>query len=445
MPYFIGLLIFAALNCLMLQYNWDAWTSPNTGFWTAFHSRMRMSGFDPHAYVTISEWRPSWSLFRHPLLAIYYWPLSELNVVIKDTFNINGAILVLATLWTLLATTAWGLLYNILHKVLSLKKMEALMLCLFFFSFAYVMLVTFVADHMLITLTFLLYIIYKVGMARKEGRNMKSWATLLVFFFATGVTTTNCVKIWLIDIIARYRRGNPHKLFLHSMKYIPVAMLLVGLYIWQDRTIMAEERESIALIEKKRMEKDKSFAQKVEKQKTDYNKQKSKQLSDSQLFQYTDTSIGILPSLVHNIFGEGLQLHSDHLLEDVNRFERPIIVRYTDNASMLVAVVNYLAEGVVVLLLLCGIWIGRRSRFMWIVLSGFIFDMFLHLGLCFALADVYIMTAHWAFVIPIAVAYILSHIRHKRSLYLTTIITTTLLTTWLWVYNLHLIIPYILS
>ena len=34
-------------------------------------------------------------------------------------------------------------------------------------------------------------------------------------------------------------------------------------------------------------------------------------------------------------------------------------------------------------------------------------DMMLHIGLGFGINEVYIMTAHWAFVIPLAVAYLL--------------------------------------
>ena len=34
-------------------------------------------------------------------------------------------------------------------------------------------------------------------------------------------------------------------------------------------------------------------------------------------------------------------------------------------------------------------------------------DMMLHIGLGFGINEVYIMTAHWAFVVPLAVAYLL--------------------------------------
>ena len=41
-----------------------------------------------------------------------------------------------------------------------------------------------------------------------------------------------------------------------------------------------------------------------------------------------------------------------------------------------------------VLLFIGGIWCGRRSRFLWMALGGFAFDMFLHMGLGFGINEV---------------------------------------------------------
>ena len=76
----------------------------------------------------------------------------------------------------------------------------------------------------------------------------------------------------------------------------------------------------------------------------------------------------------------------------------------------------------------------------------FVFDMLLHVGLEFANADVYIMTAHWAFVIPIAVGYILKNTeRNVRPVYISVLCIVSFLSLFLWIHNARLIIKYILN
>ena len=73
----------------------------------------------------------------------------------------------------------------------------------------------------------------------------------------------------------------------------------------------------------------------------------------------------------------------------------------------------------------------------------FLFDVCLHIGLRFAAADVYIMTAHWAYVIPIAIGLMLKESK-KALLQKTVLMTLIVLTVFLWWHNLDLLVPYIL-
>ena len=143
-----------------------------------------------------------------------------------------------------------------------------------------------------------------------------------------------------------------------------------------------------------------------------------------------------LASLVENVFGEGLILHDTYTLKDPNRGDhRPVLVRYGHWGY-------YVVEGFIVALFLLGIWIGRREKFLWMVFSMFLFDMLLHVGLNFASADVYIMTAHWAFVIPVAIGYL---IKKGTTLSRISAFTVLGLTVFLWQYNLSLITQYMLG
>ena len=72
------------------------------------------------------------------------------------------------------------------------------------------------------------------------------------------------------------------------------------------------------------------------------------------------------------------------------------------------------------------------------VLAWFAFDMIMHMGFGFGLNEVYIMTAHWAFIIPIAASYIL---RRKNSMAARVLVTA--LTLWLWAYNAVIVIGYL--
>ena len=154
---------------------------------------------------------------------------------------------------------------------------------------------------------------------------------------------------------------------------------------------------------------------------------------DIPLLEWSDITTPRMRSITENLFGESLQLHRIHLLEDVQQ-TRPVFVSYRWAAS-------YVVEALIVLLFAAGIWYGRRSRLLRLVLSWFAFDMTMHIVFGFGINEVYIMTAHWAFVIPIAAAYVLRNAGTRTSRFARAL--TLLLTIWLWCYNGWLIAGYL--
>ena len=114
---------------------------------------------------------------------------------------------------------------------------------------------------------------------------------------------------------------------------------------------------------------------------------------------WTDTSTSRWESCYENLFGETIQFHQQHFLGDTLVF-RPVFVPYD-------WVLNYVVEAIIVLLFLVGIWVGRRSRFLWLTLACFGFDMVIHMGLGFGLNEIFIMAPHWLYVVPFAIAYLL--------------------------------------
>ena len=115
------------------------------------------------------------------------------------------------------------------------------------------------------------------------------------------------------------------------------------------------------------------------------------QVANNQFFEWTDLSSSRTDAVIENLFGESIQLHQEHTLEDVNK-SRPIIVRYS-------SAMNYIVEGVIVLLFLGGIIVGRKDKFLLMCVTWFATDIVLHIVLGFGIIEVYIMGAHWLFVI----------------------------------------------
>ena len=113
---------------------------------------------------------------------------------------------------------------------------------------------------------------------------------------------------------------------------------------------------------------------------------------------------------------------------------RPIIVSYRH-------AYNYVIESVIVLLFIAGVWCGRRSRFMWLVMSWFALDMLLHVVLGFAINEVYIVSAHWMYAIPISVACLMRSVRRRSAHCLKALLMA--LTAYLWVWNVSLICAYL--
>ena len=432
----LGLILFAALNILMLQYHYDRWTNPKVGFWSAFWNKFEISGFDSYTYIVISQWRPLYVLERHPLLAAMMWPLSELNDWLKDITRINCAIHIVAVLWTIISTFSWMMMYRIQRRILELNVTNSLLLTAFFFSFSHIMLTTFTPDHMTLTLPLLLLTIYLAGKAIKENRVLPLWQSLPLLFISTGITTTNMVKIGLADLATRWGRCRFVGLVRHFLWYAMPLAIIGALYFYQKDTTQAEEQRYANNIVEKRSQRDSVFAETIARSRAARAEVRKEQIADISIVTNTEYRIDRINSLVENIFGEGLILHSDYCLKDANR-HRPVLVRYNHWWY-------YAIEAMVVVLFLAGIWYGRRERLMLMTLSMFLFDMLLHVGLNFASVDVYIMTAHWAFVIPIAVAYLMRHTASKPRLMTGLQLLVLFLTLFMWTHNIQLTAEHLL-
>lgn len=425
----VALIVFAALNALLIANHWQSFTrGAHVGFWSVFYNHLNMSGYDIFSLIFISCMRLHWNALRHPLFVALLLPLFWLNHQIMPPTEFNAAVLLMGAL--LVAADVWGavLMHRLLRDVVKVNRMDAVLLTALFYGFAHVMIATMVPDHFALSLPLLLLTLLIAGRRLKEGKPMKLWQSALLFFLTAGMTLTNGVKVALAAWFVNGRKVFSCRSIL---SFVVPTLLLGAVYLWQKEAIIAPQERNIKRIEAAVAKKDPARIAKLKEHDDFVKQQNGEALTKSvPLLEWSDMTTSRWQSAVDNLFGESLQLHRDYLLEDVQQ-TRPVFVEYR-------SAVNYIVEALVVLLLVAGAWIARREKFFLMVLSWFAFDMIMHMGFGFGLNEVYIMTAHWAFIIPIAAGYIL---RRKNSMAARVLVAA--LTLWLWTYNAVIVIDYL--
>lgn len=425
----VALVVFAALNALLIANHWQSFTrGAHVGFWSVFYNHLNMSGYDIFSLIFISCMRLHWNALRHPLFVVLLLPLFWLNRLIMPPTEFNAAVLLMAAL--LVAADVWGavLMHRLLRDVVEVRRVDAALLTALFYGFAHVMIATMVPDHFALSLPLLLLTLLIAGRKLKEGKPMKLWQSALLFFLTAGVTLTNGVKVAL----AAWFAGGRKVFAWRSIAAFVVPTLLLGaIYVWQQNAIVAPQERKIKRIEAAVAKKDPVRIAKL-KEHNDFVKQQNGEAltTNVPLLEWSDITTDRWQSAVDNLFGESLQLHRDYLLEDVQQ-TRPVFVQYR-------SALNYVVEALLVVLLAIGAWTARREKFFLMVLTWFGFDMLMHMGFGFGLNEVYIMTAHWAFIIPIASGYIL-----RRSNSMAPRVLVAALAVWLWAYNAAIVIGYL--
>lgn len=425
----VALIVFVALNALLIANHWQSFTrGAHVGFWSVFYNHLNMSGYDIFSLIFISCMRLHWNALRHPLFVALLLPLFWLNHQIMPPTEFNAAVLLMGAL--LVAADVWGavLMHRLLRDVVEVNRMDAVLLTALFYGFAHVMIATMVPDHFALSLPLLLLTLLIAGRRLKEGKPMKLWQSALLFFLTAGMTLTNGVKVALA---AWFVNGRKVFSWRSILSFVVPTLLLGAIYVWQQDAIVAPQERKIKRIEATVAKKDPARIAKLKEHDDFVKQQNGEALTKSvPLLEWSDMTTSRWQSAVDNLFGESLQLHRDYLLEDVQQ-TRPVFVEYR-------SAVNYIVEALVVLLLVAGAWIARREKFFLMVLSWFAFDMIMHMGFGFGINEVYIMTAHWAFIIPIAAGYIL---RRKNSMAARVLVAA--LTLWLWAYNAVIVIGYL--
>ena len=426
----VALVVFVLLNAMLIYNHYDSFTrGAHVGFWSVFYNHLGMSGYDVFSLIFISCMRLHWNALRHPLFVAVLLPLYWINHTIMPPTEFNFAIFLMAAV--LVACDVWGviLLHRILRDIVGCTRKDTLWLIALFYGFAHIMITTMVPDHFALSLPLLLLTLLLTGRKLQEGKRFTYLQQALLFMLTAGITLTNGVKVALA---AWFAAGKKVFSWRSIASFVVPTLLLALVVVWQQKAIIEPQEQGIKRIEAAIKKKDPGRVDKL-KEHNDFVKQQNGQALAEKvpLLEWSDMTTSRWKTVVHNLFGESLQLHRDHLLEDVQQ-TRPVFVAYSHRF-------NYFVEGVVLMLLLAGAWVARRSKFFLVVVSWFGFDMLMHIGFGFGINEVYIMTAHWAFIIPIAIGYLLSR---KPEVQARSLVATLAL--WMWLYNAKIICGYLL-
>lgn len=468
-------LALAILNGVVIARYAGTFTLVTDDYYKNFIRHFCVSGFDPLTYWVLSDWNAAYNVYRHPLLAFYMYIPYLINMGLMKLTGYNCALFIAVIIQMFCGFYATLFLQRIFREVLELDKAASSILTLLFFSFGYVMVTCIVPDHFVISMLLLILALYVSGRRIKHNHPLKIWQTVVYFVLTAGTSLNNGLKIFFSALFVNRKRFFCPKYLLLAV--ILPAALLWGFCRWEYRTFVwpvemaRKEMKAKKAAEKKARQEHMAQLKHIkdsltkdsiqrglkiitpeeiaQKAKND-SIQKAKQLARNEarkkrgpkqgapimkgeFMNWTDATSSRTQSIVENLMGESIQLHQDYVLQDELR-HRPMFVNYR-------YAFNYIVEALIIILFLAGIWAGRKSRYLWLVMSYFGLDMLLHIGLGFGLNEVYIMSGHWIYALPIAIGFLLKETRHQRySLCLKSLLLTIGL--FLLIYNGILIIGY---
>jgi len=392
----LSALMAVALNALLLwKYHERFFICGKIGFYSLFTRTFQVSGFDPYSLILMSNGQVCFDTSRHPLLLSLLYPSYWLNSWLMDLTGSNCAAILMATVNVAATVGASLSLYRLLRYVLRLPIADCYALWASMYGVGYIMLAAMVPDHFALSLFLLLFTLYRTGMLIRFGRPMSAVEGFLLFVLTAGVTLTNGAKTCLAVLFTAGRR---------TFSPCRVAALLLGcsalwgVWQWQHEAIELPQQRRGHRIEMKIAEKNPDRMRRMLRHEAERKAKNGQALaSDDGLLQYSDVSTPRLRSIKENLFGETFLLHDERLLQDVQR-RRPVFVDYGGWFCPAV-------EAALVAIMAAGLWIGRRERLCQLLMAWLFFDGVVHIGFGFALNEVYIMAAHWAFALPILAAY----------------------------------------
>ena len=428
-----------------------------------FEGTIHVSGFDSWTCSTLSHYTlTEFNAFRHPLLALLLLPLWAVNYVLMQLTGYNCAFPLMELTEGVFAFYGALFFLRILTDALQLKRRDAYVVAAYFYGFGYVMLTVMVPDHFNISMTLLLFTLWQTGCLMRNHELMSIRQTGWLYVFTAGVSLNNGVKTLLAAWFSRGKKFWQWRYLLRAV--VLPAVVVLGAAALQNHYFIAPLKQHTQQLMAQRNEKERALvagqfrdtthltdsaaiAQGIAhelhhramlKYEADHKNPKiGKPMAwHVPVLEWTDVTTSRWETAVENLFGESIQLHKAHLLEDIFASNRPMITYYLTPWP-------YIVEAVIVVLMLLGLWCGRRCKLMWLTLCFAMIDMLIHMVLGFAINEVYIMAGHWIYAVPLITACALKNNCQRVHNALWTLLL--LLTVYLWVSNGWLIGSYLIK
>lgn len=394
----MALAVLLSLHYLMISKFWCLFADYSEKNASIFSRNFHMSGFDYYTYSVVTDWSLAFDIFRHPLLAFMYYPIYLLNKLLWMVTGANCAQLLVGAILLFCGFYSFVFLRRTI-RLMGVGKWTATLLSMLFLSFGYVAVSLIVPDHFCLSLLVLMIALYLSLWKMKGGGVFSVKESIVLLTLASGITLSNGVIVLLMVLFTNGRRFFERR-FLCVGVIVP--LMIMGLLAFGLNKAFSSSERNGSVIE----------------QQMKWTKKGSNQR---------------MAVLQQNFFGESLQLHRKNVLGDVVSGTRSLIVDYNWSFQYWVVIMLQV-------LMALGFIVGRRERFAWLLMSILAFNIVLHIVLAFAICEVYIMTAHWAFTVPLLMAYLFVSVKETSSLYIYNKVWTRMLAIFLLLITLYLII-----
>lgn len=386
-----------------------------------------ISGYDPYLLSTLTDWSHtqylhSSSLFSHPGFAIITLPFAVLNTLVSFFIGTNCANFILSITLTLMYVASVIFLKKILEELVYLKPHEALILSLLFGSMAYVLIMSFTPDHFAFSQFFL--ILYTYLWTKNKSKETQKKSLFFTYIIICGITITNGIKILLSLLFFKRGRGFL-KYSLLSIIILAVTTLIpriltIGIdYSRNNTDITYLAKKYVNSINNKHFYSDeKEIEGKYHVIKPDCSpkqNESNKQLKEQKVsitgnflfyklrgifleyMVWTGETVSRFDAFVYNMFGESSILHKNSINKDG--------IGFVSYSNIFINVVNY----IFILMVFCGIYIGRKTPLMKLLTIFLSTDILLHIIIGFGINEVHIFSPHYLFIYVISIGYLIKN------------------------------------
>ena len=406
----------------------------------------KISGYDPWVHGIITDWFQApyvyQDSFTHSLFALLLLPLYFLNIFCTHLFGVNCADYILGMVLVFNSLYSFIFLKRIFSEIVGVSDGDSILLSTLFFSFAYIMLMIVVPEHFPFSMFMMITTLYVSGKKIRNKRHFYNWEIIILYCITAGITITNGIKVFFAYFVVNGTKTFFSKII--KLFVIPLFfMCLVALIIAQ---LSKNKPMGMAILSSKYEESTKSLKSEVDTSKVLLFSRDLVEIDDRihSLNNSTTNSTGNLLSIYRrvilynsshhsfikvitcNFFGESFQFHRKGFLND-----RMIYGLYKNP-------INHIVQFTLLFMALWGLILGWKDKFLRLCLSFFAFDFTLHIIFGFAFSEVYIMTPHWAFFIPICIGYLFKYGKNLKLIRTVAIILTAFLLS----YNGFLLIRY---